>query len=65
MTLKNDAKFKEKLTYCFKYDMRILVKFFPTTEKSEHFTLLGSFYSNYKRFELKKYRGVIFHDTEQ
>ena len=29
MTLKSDAKFKEKLTYGFKYDLRNLVSFHP------------------------------------
>ena len=46
--MKIDAKFKEKLTCDFKYDMKDLVNF-----------------PKYIRFELKKYRGVIFHDTEQ
>ena len=32
MTVKNDAKFKEKLACDFKYDMMNLVKFFPTTQ---------------------------------
>ena len=36
MTLKNDAKFKEKLTCGFKYDMRNIVNFHPTTQKSEN-----------------------------
>ena len=48
MTLKSDAKFKEKLTCGFKYDMKDLVNF-----------------PKYIMFELKKYRGVVFHDTEQ
>ena len=56
---------KEKLTCGFKYDMRNLVNFHPTTQKSKNFTLMGSFCPKYLRFELKKYRGVIFHDTEQ
>ena len=47
MTLKSDAKFKEKLTCGFKYDMKDLVNF-----------------PKYIRFELKKYTGVVFHDTE-
>ena len=46
-------------------DMRNFVNFHPTTLKSENLTLMGSFYSKYKRFELKQYRGVIFHDIEQ
>ena len=65
MTLKSDAKFKEKLTCGFKYDLKNLVNFRPTTQKSENFSLMGSFCPKYVRFELKKYRGVIFHDTEQ
>ena len=65
MTLKSDAKFKEKLTCSFKHDIRNLVNFHPTTQKSENFTSMGYFCPKYMRFELKKYRGVIFHDTEQ
>ena len=45
--------------------MRDSVNFYPTTYKSENFTLVGSFYPKYVMLELKKYRGVIFHDTEQ
>ena len=37
----------------------------PTTQKSKNFTSMGYFCPKYMRFELKKYRGVIFHDTEQ
>ena len=50
-----------------KYDRkyaRNLVNFHLTTQKSENFTSMGSFYSKYLRFELKKYRRVIFYDTE-
>ena len=65
MTLKSDGKFKEKLTYSFKYDMRNFVDFHPTTQKSKNFTSMGSFCPKYMRFELKKYRVVVFHDTEQ
>ena len=56
---------KEKLTCGFKYDMRNLVNFHPTTQKSKNFTSMGYFCPKYMRFELEKYRGVIFHDTEQ
>ena len=59
MTLKSDAKFKEKLTSGFKSDMKNLVNFHPTTQKPE------SFCPKDVKFELKKYRAVIFHDTEQ
>ena len=58
------AKFKEKLTCGFKYDMRNLVNFHPTTQKFESFTPMGYFCPKYMRFELKKYTGVISHDTE-
>ena len=32
---------------------------------SKFFTLMGSFWAKYILFELKKYRGVIFHDIEE
>ena len=60
MTLKTDAKFKEKLACGFKYDMKNLVNFHPTTQKSEIFFSMGYFCPKYIRFELQKYRGVIF-----
>ena len=65
MTLKSDARSKGKLTFGFKYDMRNLINFHPATQKSKNLTLMGYFCSKYMRFELKKYRGGIFHDTEQ
>ena len=65
MTLKSDAKFEEKLTLCSKNDMRNLVNFHAITQKSESFTLMGYFCPKYMRFKPKKYRGFIFHDTEQ
>ena len=37
MTLKGDVKFKEKLTCCFKHDMRDFVNFHPTNQTSENF----------------------------
>ena len=54
MTLKSDAKFTEKLNHCFKYDLKNLVNFHPTTQKYEKFTSMGYFCPKYKRFELKK-----------
>ena len=65
MTLKSYAKFKENLTCSFIYNMRNFVKFHPTTQKSVNFTSMSYFCLKYVRFELKIYRGVIFHDTEQ
>ena len=63
--ISHETKFKENLICGFKYDMRNLVNFHPTTQKSKNFTSMGYFCPNYMRFELKKYRRVIFHDTEQ
>ena len=41
-------------------------KFWPEHSKvSKIFTLMGSFWAKYVLFELKKYRGVIFHDIEE
>ena len=60
MTLKSDAKFKEKLACGFKYDMRNLVNFHPTTQKSESFTSMGYFCPKYMRFELKNTEELSF-----
>ena len=41
-------------------------KFWPEHSKvSKIFTLMGSFWTKYILFELKKYRGVISHDIEE
>ena len=56
---------KEKLTCDFKYDMRNLVNFLPTTQKSENFTPMGYFCPKYMRFQLKNHRGAISHGTGQ
>ena len=37
MTLKSDAKFEEKMTTGSKKDMRNLLNFYPTTQKSKTF----------------------------
>ena len=39
MTIKNDAKFKEELASHFKIDMRNLMKFNGSTQKSQRFAL--------------------------
>ena len=38
ITMKNDAKFEEELTYRFKIDMRNLTNFDPSTQKSQKFS---------------------------
>ena len=66
MTLKSDAKFKEKLTCSFKYHIKNLVNFHPNTQKSENFTSIWApFVESISVWDKKKYRGVIFRDTEQ
>ena len=39
MRMKNDAKFEEDFTCQFNTDMRNLMKFDPSTQKSQKFTL--------------------------
>ena len=60
MTMKSDAKFEEKLTLGLKNDMKNLVNFHPTTQKSKNFTLMGYFCPKYMRFELKKIQELSF-----
>ena len=65
MTRTSDEKFGEKLTYYFKIYMRNLAIFDPSTRKSNFFYFNGLLLAKHILFELKKYRGVIFHDTEE
>ena len=39
MTMKNDTKFEQELTYQVKIDMRHLTNFDPSTRKSQKFAL--------------------------
>ena len=39
MTIKNDAKLEEELTCRFKIDMRTLMNFDPSSQKSQNFAL--------------------------
>ena len=66
MTLKSDAKFEEKLICCFKTD-KDLVNLYPIehSKVSKICPLIGSLHENYVMFDLKKYRGVIFHGTRE
>ena len=52
MMPKSGAKFEEKLIFCFKNDKNLV-------------TLIGPFCAKYITFDLKKYRGVIYHDTKE
>ena len=66
MTMKNDANFEEELTCRFKIDMGNLMNFLIQALKClENFHFKGFFWTKYILFELKQYRGVIFHDTKE
>ena len=56
MTLKSDPNFEEKLTFCWKNDMRNLTR---TVENLKICTVIGYFCQKYVMFELKKYRRVV------
>ena len=66
MTDESDAKFEEKLGLGFKNDMTNLVNFHSNSGKSEnlHFDVLLLSIA-YIKFQLKKLRRVICHDTEE
>ena len=66
MKLKRDAKFGEESTRRLKIGISNLRNSDPSTWKvSKIFSLMGSFWAKYILFELKKYRGIIFHETEE
>ena len=60
MTLESDAKFEEKLTCGSKNDMRNLMNFHPTIQKSKNFTLMDYFCPMYMTFELKNKEELSF-----
>ena len=65
IAMKNDRKIEEELTCRFKIDLRNFTNFEPSARKSKKVVLIGSLWPNYVLFELQKYRGVTFHDTEE
>ena len=65
MTMKNDTKIEEEITFHFKIDARNFTNFDSSTWKSKKFVLIGSLWPKYMMFELQKYGWVIFHDTEK
>ena len=65
MTLKSDAKFEEKLICCFKNDKNYVNFEHEHSKFSKYPLWLVLFCVNYITFDLKKYRGVIFHDTAE
>ena len=67
MKIKNNANFEEKLTCHFKFEMRIWWILTRALESLKYFqcNLTNSFWAEYITFDLRKYRGVIFHDTDE
>ena len=66
MALNVDATFERKLTCTFKNGMMNLANFPQSKFESLKIgTLMGSFYTKQKMYELKIYRGVSFHDIEE
>ena len=65
MTMKNDAKFEEKLTCCLENDMRNLANFHQSTQKCQNWNFDGILCPKQKMYELKIYRGVMCHDNEE
>ena len=63
MKLKNDTKFGKE---SFQNWRKEFDKFWPEQSKvSKIFTLMRSFWAKCILFELKKYRGAIFNETEE
>ena len=58
------AKFEEEPTCHFKVNMGSLTQFWPEHLKvSKKLILMGCFWAKYILFQLKTYKGVIFHET--
>ena len=66
MRLKRDTKFGEESTRRLKIGIRNLTNFGWSTRKvSKISILMGSFSAKYILLELKKYRRIIFHESEK
>ena len=66
MVLIIDATFVGKLSCAFKIDTRNLANFHQSMFESVKIgTLVGSFYPNYKVYELKIYRGNFCQGNEE
>ena len=64
MMLKSDAKLEEKPICCFKNDKN-LVNLDSSTQVSKICTVNCPLYAKDITFDQKRYRGVIFNDTEE
>ena len=65
MKLRRDTKFGKESTCCLKIGIRNLTNFDQSASKSQRFYFNGLLLMKVYIFELKKYRGVICHDTEE
>ena len=65
ITLNRHTKFEEEPTYCCKKDMRSLVNFNLSTQKSQIWNFMGSLRPRCTKKHLKNYRRVMSHHTEQ
>ena len=65
MILKTDAKFEKKTDLLFQKWQEFGEFWSNHSKVSKIWTLIGPFYSKHITFDLKKYRGIIFHDTEE
>ena len=66
MKLKRETKMWRGIDLSFQNWHEEFEKFWPEhSEVSKTFNLMGSFWAKYIFFEVEKYRGVIFHETEE
>ena len=66
MSLKNDAKFEEKLTCCLENDRALRPEHFTRALESVKIgALMGPFCPKQKMDELKIYREVMCHGNEE
>ena len=65
MIQKHEAKFKGKLSYTLKNDIRSLFKFFEAAECLKTYISIGYFCQKHIEFYIKNYRRVISYDTEE
>ena len=63
MTMQNDARFEEGLLVVSKLTWRVWRVLH--SQVSKICPLMSSFWTKHTLFELKKYRGVMFHDIEE
>ena len=65
MTLESDAKFEEKLTCGLENNMKNLLNFHQSTWKFQNCDFYEVLLSKVEMYELKIYRGVMCHESEE